>query len=57
LAYVPEDLAEPYLADGRLKRILEDWCASYSGYRLYFSSRRQSSPALALLVDALRYRS
>ncbi|MGO9048715.1 MAG: LysR family transcriptional regulator [Xanthobacteraceae bacterium] len=56
LAYVPEDLAQPHLAKGRLKRLLEDWCPPYSGYHLYYPSRRQSSAAFALLVDALRYR-
>jgi DNA-binding transcriptional LysR family regulator len=57
LAYVPEDLARPYLARGRLKRVLEDWCAPWTGYHLYYPHRLQSSPAFALLVDALRYRS
>jgi DNA-binding transcriptional LysR family regulator len=57
LAYVPQDLAQPHLAKGRLKRVLEDWCPPYSGYHLYYPSRRQSSPAFALLIDALRYRS
>jgi DNA-binding transcriptional LysR family regulator len=56
LAYVPEDLAQPYLAKGRLKRVLEDWCPPYAGYHLYYPSRRQSSAAFALLVDALRHR-
>jgi DNA-binding transcriptional LysR family regulator len=56
LAYVPEDLAQPHLAKARLKRVLEDWCPPYSGYHLYYPSRRQSSAAFALLVDALRYR-
>ena len=56
LAYVPADLVQPYLANGQLKRVLEDWCQPYSGYHLYYPSRRQSSPAFALLVDALRYR-
>jgi DNA-binding transcriptional LysR family regulator len=56
LAYVPEDVAQPYLAKGRLKRVLEDWCEPYSGYHLYYPSRRQSSAAFALLVDALRHR-
>jgi DNA-binding transcriptional LysR family regulator len=56
LAYVPEDLAQPHLAKGRLKRVLEDWCSPYAGFRLYYPSRRQSSAAFALLVDALRYR-
>ncbi len=56
LAYVPEDLARSYLAKGRLQRVLEDWCPPFSGYHLYYPSRRQSSPAFALLVDALRHR-
>jgi DNA-binding transcriptional LysR family regulator len=56
LAYVPEDVAQPHLAKGRLKRVLEDWCAPYSGYHLYYPSRRQPSAAFALLVDALRHR-
>jgi DNA-binding transcriptional LysR family regulator len=56
LAYVPEGLAQPHLAKGRLKRVLEDWCPPWSGYHLYYPSRRQSSPAFALLVNALRYR-
>ena len=57
LAYVPEDLARPHLAQGRLKRVLEDWCPPFAGYHLYYPSRRQASRAFALLVDALRYRS
>jgi DNA-binding transcriptional LysR family regulator len=57
LAYVPEELAKPHIARGRLRRVLADWCAPYSGYHLYYPSRRQSSAAFALLVDALRYRS
>lgn len=56
LAYVPEDLTEAHVAKGRLVRVLEDWCAPYSGYHLYYPSRRQSSAAFALLVDALRHR-
>ena len=55
LAYVPEGLAKPYVARGCLKRVLEDWCLPYSGYHLYYPSRRQPTPAFALLVDALRY--
>jgi DNA-binding transcriptional LysR family regulator len=56
LAYVPEDLAQPHLAKGALKRVLEDWCPPWSGYHLYYPSRRQPSAAFALVVDALRYR-
>jgi DNA-binding transcriptional LysR family regulator len=56
LAYVPEELAQPHVRQGRLKRVLEHWCPPFSGYHLYYPSRRHSSPAFALLVDALRYR-
>jgi DNA-binding transcriptional LysR family regulator len=56
LAYVPEDMAKPLLAKGHLQRLLDDWCPAYTGYHLYYPSRRQSSPAFTLLVDALRYR-
>ena len=56
LACVLEDQAEVYLADGRLVRVLEDWCPPFAGYHLYYTSRRQPSAAFALLVDALRYR-
>jgi DNA-binding transcriptional LysR family regulator len=56
LAYIPEDLAQPHIARGRLRRVLEDWCAPYSGYHLYYPSRRQSSAAFSLLVEALRHR-
>jgi DNA-binding transcriptional LysR family regulator len=56
LAFVPEDIAQPYLAKGRLKRVLEEWCPPWSGYHLYYPHRRQSSPAFALLVDTLRHR-
>jgi len=56
LAYVPEDVAQPYLFKGHLKRVLADWCPPYSGYHLYYTSRRQPTPAFTLLVDVLRYR-
>ena len=56
LAYMPEDMVQGHVAQGRLKRVLEDWCEPYAGYHLYFPSRRKSSQAFALLVDALRYR-
>jgi DNA-binding transcriptional LysR family regulator len=56
LAYLPEDQVQTHLAEGRLIRVLEDWCPRFSGYHLYYPSRRQPAPAFAVLVDALRYR-
>ena len=56
LAYVPEDVASGALANGLLVPVLEDWWPTSPGYHLYYSSRREGSPALAVVVDALRYR-
>jgi DNA-binding transcriptional LysR family regulator len=56
LAYLPEDLVAPHLKAKRLRQVLDDWCPLFPGYHLYYPSRRQPSPAFALLVDALRFR-
>jgi DNA-binding transcriptional LysR family regulator len=56
LTYVPEGLAQSHIAKGRLKRVLEDWLPPFSGYHLWYPSRRQSSAAFQLVVEALRYR-
>lgn len=56
LAYMPEDIAETHVRSGKLVRVLEDWCEPFSGYHLYYPSRRHASPAFSLLVDALRFR-
>jgi DNA-binding transcriptional LysR family regulator len=56
LAYVPEETVRAHIADGRLIRVLSDWCPPYPGYHLYFPNRRQPTPAFALVVNALRYR-
>ena len=56
LAYLPEDVVEAPLRKGQLVRILEDWCPPLPGYHLYYTSRRQPSPAFALVVDTLRRR-
>ena len=56
LAYLPEDMVKTHLAKRRLVRVLADWCPPFSGYHLYYPSRRQHTPAFTLLVDALRYR-
>ncbi|MDF3835530.1 LysR family transcriptional regulator [Cupriavidus basilensis] len=56
LAYMPEDLALPHIASGRLRPVLEDWCPTFPGLHIFYASRRQSSPALSLIVETLRYR-
>lgn len=56
IGFLPEDHALKPLADGRLVRLLADWCPLFPGLHLYYPSRRQPTPAFALLVEALRYR-
>ncbi len=56
VAYLPEDMVSQHIAAGRLQQVLDDWCPLFPGYHLYYPSRRQPSPAFALLVEALRYK-
>lgn len=55
-AYVPLDLMQPHIAAGRLVPVLQDWWPLFPGYHLYYANRRQLAPALALVIEALRYR-
>ncbi|RVM09983.1 LysR family transcriptional regulator [Sinorhizobium meliloti] len=57
IAYIPEDLVEGHIQAGALQAVLDDWSEPFTGYHLYYPSRRQMSPAMALIVDALRHRS
>lgn len=56
IACMPDDMVRADIAEGRLVRVLADWCAPFAGYHLYYPSRRQPTPAFVLLVDALRHR-
>lgn len=56
IAFLPEEEFSPYLESGQLVRVLQDWCPPFPGYHLYYPSRRQHSPAFALVVEALRMR-
>jgi DNA-binding transcriptional LysR family regulator len=56
LAYLPEDQVRAHIAQGRLVRVFADWCPPYTGYHLYYPSRRHPSAAFATVVEALRYR-
>jgi DNA-binding transcriptional LysR family regulator len=57
LAYVPEGLVQQHIERSHLKRVLSDWCPPYSGYHLFYPSRRQRTPAFSLVLDALRHAS
>lgn len=54
IACMPDDLVRTDIAEGRLIRVLSDWCAPFTGYHLYYPSRRQASPAFTVLMEALR---
>ena len=54
IAFLPEEEFAPHIEQGRLVRVLQDWCPPFPGYHLYYPSRRQHSPAFSLVVDALR---
>jgi DNA-binding transcriptional LysR family regulator len=56
IAFIPEDIVQSHLDSGELVRVLSEWTPPFPGYYLYYPSRRQHSPAFALLVEALRYR-
>ena len=56
LAYLPRAYAAQLLGDGTLVEVLADWRKTFEGYHLYYPSRRQHPPALAALIEALRYR-
>ncbi|ESY14381.1 MULTISPECIES: LysR family transcriptional regulator [unclassified Mesorhizobium] len=56
IAYVPENLVSHHIVEGRLRLVLDDWSPPFAGYHLYYPSRRQLSPAMAVIIDALRHR-
>lgn len=56
VGYVPEQLAAPHIADGRLQCILQPWSPRFQGYHLYYPNRRQASPAFMAFVEVFRYR-
>ncbi|MDF7661895.1 LysR family transcriptional regulator [Erwiniaceae bacterium L1_54_6] len=57
VAYVPEDCVRQYIDEGRLQVALDDWCAPFAGYYLYYPSRKQHTAAFSKLIDAVRYKS
>jgi len=56
LAYLPRDYVVWHLEDGQLVEVLSSWRKTFEGYHLYYPNRRQHPPALAVLIEALRYR-
>lgn len=53
-AYILEDVVAEHLADGRLVRVLDEWCPTNSGFHLYYSGGRHMSPPLRAMIDFFR---
>jgi DNA-binding transcriptional LysR family regulator len=56
LAFLPADLAGEHVHAGRLNSVMDDWCPSFPGLHAYYPSRRQNSRALALVIEAIRWK-
>lgn len=56
IGFLPEEMTAPYVQDGRLVSVMQDWCPRFPGLFAYYPSRRQSSRALGLVIDAIRYK-
>jgi DNA-binding transcriptional LysR family regulator len=56
LAFLPEQLTQPHVDAGRLRRVMDDCCRSFPPLYAYYPSRRNSSRAMRLVIDAIRYR-
>ncbi|WP_226469767.1 LysR family transcriptional regulator [Luteimonas panaciterrae] len=54
LTYTTQAYVAQHLQDGRLVRVLEDWCPFFPGFVLYYPSRRQVPGALRALIEVLR---
>lgn len=54
IAYVPERAARPWLDDGRLAVVLDDWSPEIAGLYLYYPAGRIVPTALRAFVDVLK---
>jgi DNA-binding transcriptional LysR family regulator len=55
LAFLPEEMTQPHVDAGRLRRVMDDACTIFPGLHAYYPSRRNSSRALRLVIDAIRH--
>jgi DNA-binding transcriptional LysR family regulator len=53
LAFVTEDMARVHLRSGRLRSVMEDWCPGFPPLYAYYPSRRNSSRAMRLVIEAI----
>ncbi|WP_409173029.1 LysR substrate-binding domain-containing protein [Variovorax sp. H27-G14] len=56
LACLPADMTQPHVVAGRLLRVMDDCCPSFPALHAYYPSHRNSSRAMQLVIEAIRYR-
>jgi DNA-binding transcriptional LysR family regulator len=56
VGFLPDELVAEHVASGRLVSVMADWCPLWPGLHAYYPSRRHSSRALALVIDAIRHK-
>ena len=56
LTFLPESMIDDHVRAGRLVSVMEDWCPAFAGLHAFYPSRRHSSRALALVIEAIRYK-
>jgi len=56
LAFLTDDLVAGHVRAGRLVSVMPEWCPPFPGLHAYYPSRRHSSRALGLVIDAIRYK-
>lgn len=56
LAFLPCDMTQPFVDSGRLREVMQDGCPHFPGLHAYYPSHRNSSRAMRLVIDAIRYR-
>ncbi|MGK5026131.1 LysR family transcriptional regulator [Janthinobacterium sp. RB2R34] len=55
LAFLSREMVAPWLKDGRLVSVMNEYCPAFPALHAYYLSRRHSSRAFSLVIEALRY--
>jgi DNA-binding transcriptional LysR family regulator len=56
LAFLPQEMTQPHVEAGRLRKVMEDCCPSFPALHAYYPSHRNSSRAMRLVIDAIRFK-
>jgi DNA-binding transcriptional LysR family regulator len=56
LAFLPQEMTQLHVEAGRLRKVMEDCCPSFPALHAYYPSHRNSSRAMRLVIDAIRFK-